>query len=223
MADFSFIANPKVPNAMNTIGSIMDVARGAAALKGQNIANVQNQMYLDQRQAAAALIKSPEFQQSVTMPNGQIDFSKATQQVMSVAPNVGGEVITHLAQSQQAANAANQSFLSLNNQERETVSRAMASIGSDPDTTPASAIDNIGGLVKNLPGLKPWADAYIQSDIIPNLNNPAKMRDSLTRTARQTMAMSQQELPAGGMQQSGVTPSGQPFIQERTPTGQIYS
>ena len=220
MPDYSFITQAaQQPSAINTIGGLMNIANTAQSIRGQNIQNTQNQMYLDQRQAASALLQDPQFLSSVSGQNGMIDLQKASPAIMKVAPLVGGEVIQHLAAANQQVASAQKSLLSLSNDQRTAVAQQMTADANNPDSTPASIIGGLQGLVKEIPQLGPAVDFYVQHNLLPNMKNPAVLKRNLLEGARSVMSMSEQEVPAAAQQNVGMTPSGQPFVQEKDIAG----
>lgn len=154
----------QTPNSMNTIGSMLDVARGAQALKGQRQQIESQGLELQkQRQANDERLRLQDFmsQPDNFQTNGRIDLDKVNKAIPAIAPLTGAKVIEHLTTLGNAQTGAEQAQLGFTGQERSIVSGLFGILGragvKDPKQVSAE-LDNLKAQYKDSPAMVKYID-----------------------------------------------------------------
>lgn len=154
----------QTPNTMNTIGSMLDVARGAQALKGAKQEYQSKGLELQkatqanqERLATQDFLSNPDNFQT----NGRIDLDKVNT-LTKIAPLTGPSTIEHLTRLGNAQTTAEQAKLAFNGQERSIVAGLYGILGragvDDPKIVD-SEMDNLKKLYPDNPNLHKYIDA----------------------------------------------------------------
>lgn len=125
MADNAVALQVQTPDSFKTIGSMMDIARGAQHLQaGRQVIESQGLDLQKQRQANTERIGLQQWAsnpQNFMDDSGNIDVPKITSTVTQIAPMTGSKVIEHFIGLAKAQTDANQAKLSFNNSERSAL------------------------------------------------------------------------------------------------------
>lgn len=113
------------PDPMGTLSSVLGIQR-------QQQENAQAGIALKERQGVQGVLSNIK---NYTDANGNVDLTKLTPDIMSVAPTTGSQVLANVAQQQTAAITAKQSWSDLSDSTRQRFGKIMTSLaGQKPDT-----------------------------------------------------------------------------------------
>ena len=133
MPDYGFIAQPQVPNAMQTIGQVVNTAQGIQGLQQQRqqigLTNVQLQAANQantERVAKQQFFGNPANWQN---PDGTINMTKINQNLPQIAPMTAADTIQKFSTLSSAQTAAEQAKLNFTGSERQVVGNLYGVLG----------------------------------------------------------------------------------------------
>lgn len=199
----------KVPDPMNTLGGIMDIAGKAQQIKAVGIQNQANQANLQERNNLRQLFQNP---QDMLGDDGNIDFNKAGPKIMEAAPTQGGAILSNLITSQNQSIAAKKSINELNDQQRTSIGQWLISNANDPELSMDKVKSGLEGQVKMNPNLSPAAQFAWQHYVLPTGGDPAKLKEAMLRIGQSVMPVTAQV--------EAMTPGG-PMVTNQAQTGML--
>jgi hypothetical protein len=231
MSDYGFIAQPQVPNAMNSLGSMLDIAGKAQQLQTSQQAYQSGN--IDLQKAQQANDERLRLQQFMANPdnfqtNGRIDLDKANATIPKIAPYTGGEVLQKLSVLSGAQTSALQAKQNFTQSTRGLVANALGILGRQGIQDPAAyanELDNLKAAQPNDRDLEQYIEATKK---ILSLSTPGahvadtaiKASQSMMGPAEQQSALSPQAttIETGGEIQQKIT---QPPVGGNAPSVQI--
>lgn len=157
--DNTIALKTQVPNAMERIGSMLNIAGQAQQLQGGaqqiqrgGIALQQEQADIGERNALRQLAgRLNEFKTA----GGEPDYPKLIDEATKVAPKTGMEWVQKIAGAHVQSLTAQKAIQELDATKREAVARVTMSVAGEPLDVQRKAF---GALVAGTPSLKPYAD-----------------------------------------------------------------
>ena len=140
----------QTPNAMQSLGQVMNIANGAQQLQAGQIANQANASTLQEKQNIRGLFADGG--KKYMDENGNLDFNKLGPDMLAAAPTTGAQTMQQMYGAQKDAVAARSSLLSLDTSARQATSTFVASLSGD---TPEIAQQKMAGLASFQPSLAP--------------------------------------------------------------------
>lgn len=148
--DQTIATKVQTPDAMRSIGGMLDVARGAQAYQAGNIelqkANQANQ----ERIAVQDFMSNPDNFQT----NGRIDMDKVNANLTKIAPLTGAEHIQRLSTLSKAQTEADSAKQNLTQSQRALVAGPLGVLGRAGVNDPNVYVNELEGLKKDNPDNK---------------------------------------------------------------------
>jgi hypothetical protein len=136
--DTSAILGFQQPNAMQNLSGLLGVANGVQTLQQNQQKTQQGGIDLNERQNLQRFMSDPT---NYTDQDGNVDFNRAIQGVMKVAPTTGLPVVQNLFTAQKQHTDAVSALNTLGDQDRTRIGGVLAAIPANapPDVVKATA------------------------------------------------------------------------------------
>lgn len=200
--DNSIALQVQTPDAMKSIGGMLNIANTAQQIKQGNVALQKEQIILGERKGIQQLFSDPS---KFNDADGNPDYNKLINEGMKVAPTTFPSMVPQIIQAHKSSIDAKAALNTLNEQQRTAVGRYVMSLGDD---TPEVAKKKLDALVNMNPQLKPAVDHAWQYALAPNAGNPTSWKVAALKIGQSTMTPSEQKeamTPSGPVISSGQT------------------
>lgn len=134
--DTSIPLDTKVPNPMQPISGMLNIASGVQnmqaqrlQMQGQQQANTNAGIALGERQNLRQVMADPT---QYTAPDGTIDYNKALPLILKAAPTTGMDVVKNMMATQQQATQARTSIMNMNEGQRTILGKVAGSLQGQP-------------------------------------------------------------------------------------------
>lgn len=192
----------KVPDAMSSLGQVMNVANSANQYRAGQIANESNQQTLQERNNVRGLFQDPS---SILGEDGNIDFTKAAPKIMAAAPTQGGQILAGLYTAQNQSIQAKREINSLGISQREQLGQLVGSLGQVP---PDQGLSQFDAFIQANPQLRTagaFAREHILAPAAAAASDPTKPDPSAWTQATSRMRLS---VMGPDSQRAALTPGG---------------
>ena len=249
MPDYGFIAQPQVPNAMQTIGQVVNTAQGIQGLQQQRqqigLTGIQLQRA---QQANAERVATQNYVASgaPVNPDGTINMQKMAQDLPKIAPLTAADTLQKWSTLSKAQTAAEQAKLDFSSSERQILGNLMGVYGRAGTDDPAPVEQGLDALKTQYGPNSPMAK-YIDAAKVGLSAIPAGkgvLNKTLITQSQALLSPSQQQAqlsPTAGVQNVGggaatvintpavggnapsVVPTGQGFQYSTSPNTPIFN
>ena len=194
------------PDAFKTLGSLMDVAKGAQSLQRGGIALEQERGQLEARKRVAEVIQNADFRDPET---GLFDLNRAAPAMLQADPKnyIAGDMIKNLAGANNDLITVKKATLGLADTSRAMLGAAVGAMANDPGISKGKVGSVLDQLEQQAPDTKPIIGVW-RKHLGGLADDPKALREAVM------MARSQVMPPTAQIESQ--TPGGLPFN-----TGQV--
>ncbi|MDB5956734.1 hypothetical protein [Ramlibacter sp.] len=231
--DASIPLGAKLPDQMQSLSSLLNVARGVQDLKtgaqnqqiGQQTlqqnqqATQQGQIDLQERQALQPVLTDPS---NYTAADGSFDPVKAQANIMKAAPTTGTKYLSAIATAHKQGTEAQAALNSLTTDDRKQVSEVLYSAANSPPEVVEKLLDTLGQQYKGMaPVIEDAKSRYRQA----LAQGPDAGRQFITQAAQAALPpQTQQDVKSGSISFVNTKDGVQPFqtkVGAATPVGPV--